>query len=282
MIKKTLGISLLVVVIGLLAFGAINRTSAKAGELLPVSADVVEGYGPGYGGGRTGTEVATPAAPIEEEDVDGYGRGYGDGEPLIDTLPLGELSQAEIDGLLFMYEEEKLARDVYNYLTTLYTQPMFGNIANAEQNHMNSVGNLLDRYGIEVPVADKAGLFENADLQQLYTDLTAKGSQSLADALLVGAAIEEIDILDLKEELELVDQADIQRIYESLLYGSYNHLNSFSSLYAQQAGAPYEPQYMSEADWTEYQTYLAENGVSGSGGRGRRGGSNAGGGGGRR
>lgn len=278
MIKKTLGISLLVVVIGLLAFGAINRTSAKAGELLPVSADVVEGYGPGYGGGRTGTEVATPAAPIEEEDVDGYGRGYGDGEPLIDTLPLGELSQAEIDGLLFMYEEEKLARDVYNYLTTLYTQPMFGNIANAEQNHMNSVGNLLDRYGIEAPVADKAGLFENPDLQQLYTDLTAKGSQSLADALLVGAAIEEIDILDLKEELEQVNQADIQQVFESLLYGSYSHLSAFSSVYAQQTGTTYEPQYMSESDWADYQTYLVDGRLNGSSsGRGRRGGSNAGG-----
>lgn len=273
MVKKALGITLLVAVIGLLAFGAINRTSAKAGELLPVTNDVAEGNGPGYGGGRTGTEITTPAAPIEGESVDGYGRGYGEGEPLIDTLPLGELSQAEIDGLLFMYEEEKLARDVYNYLTTLYTQPTFGNIANAEQNHMDSVGNLLDRYGIEAPVADKAGLFENADLQQLYTDLTATGSQSLADALLVGAAIEEIDILDLKEELEQVDQADIQQVFESLLYGSYNHLSAFISVYTQQTGTPYEPQYMSESDWAEYQTYLAENGLNSSnGGRGRRGG----------
>jgi len=107
MVKKALGITLLVAVIGLLAFGAINRTSAKAGELLPVTNDVAEGNGPGYGGGRTGTEITTPAAPIEGESVDGYGRGYGEGEPLIDTLPLGELSQAEIDGLLFMYEEEK-------------------------------------------------------------------------------------------------------------------------------------------------------------------------------
>jgi len=97
---------------------------------------------------------------------------------------------------------------------------------------------------------------------------------------LVGAAIEEIDILDLKEELEQVDQADIQQVFESLLYGSYNHLSAFTSVYTQQTGTPYEPQYMSESDWAEYQTYLAENGLnSSSGGRGRRGGSNAGGGG---
>ncbi len=277
MIKKTLGITLLVAVIGVLAFGAINRTSAKAGELLPVTADVLAGYGPGYDGGRTTTEVVTPAAPVEEDSVE----GFGEGEPLIETLPLGELSQAEADGLLFMYEEEKLARDVYNYLAGIYTQPMFGNIARAEQNHKNSVQNLLDRYGLAVPVADTAGVFNNADLQKLYNDLTEQGSQSLVEALLVGAAIEEIDILDLKEELEQVDQADIQQVFASLLNGSYNHLSAFSSVYAQQTGLPYAPQYMSEADWTEYQTYLAENTGNGSAG-GRRGGGGGGGGGGRR
>ena len=38
-------------------------------------------------------------------------------------------------------------------------------------------------------------------LQDLYNQLIATGSQSLADALLVGATIEEIDILDLQGSL---------------------------------------------------------------------------------
>ncbi len=284
MIKKALGITLLVAVIGLLAFGAINRTSAKAGELLPAAAEEVAGYGNGYGGGngRVETDANAPApAPLAEEHVE-EGFGYGLDESLIETLPLGELSQAESDGLLFMYEEEKLARDVYNYFSTLYTQPMFSNIASSEQTHMDSVKALLDRYDLAVPVADTAGVFNNADLKQLYTDLIKSGSQSLADALLAGAAIEEIDILDLKERLAQVDQADIRQVYESLLYGSYNHLNAFSSIYASQTGAAYTPQFMNDAEWTEFQNYLTENGLfSGSGGRGRRngGGSGTGGGG---
>jgi hypothetical protein len=280
MFKKAIGITILVAVIGVLAFGAINRTSAKAGETLP-AADVAAGYGNGNSNGWTESERAseTPAAAtMEDNSADGF--GYGAGEPLIDTLPLGELNQAETDGLLFMYEEEKLARDVYTYFATLYTQPMFSNIAASEQTHMDSVGGLLERYDLDVPVADTAGVFNNADLQQLYTDLTASGAQSLADALLAGAAIEEIDILDLKARLPQADQADIQQVYESLLYGSYNHLNAFSSVYAQQTGVPYEPQYMSESDWAEYQAYLAENGsYYGGNGRGR---GNGGGGGGRR
>ena len=272
MIKKTLGITLLVVVIGLLAFGAINRTSAKAGEIKPAAAQEVAGYGNGNGNGggngRSEADVDAPAAPAEEHTEEGF--GYGLDQSLIETLPLGELSQAETDGLLFMYEEEKLARDVYTYFTTLYTQPMFNNIASSEQTHMDSVKTLLDRYNLAAPVADTAGVFNNTDLQQLYTDLTKSGGQSLAEALLAGATVEEIDILDLKQRLAQVDQADIQQVYESLLYGSYNHLNAFSSVYANQTGAAYTPQYMDEAQWAEFQTYLTENGLfSGSGGRGR-------------
>jgi hypothetical protein len=280
MFKKMIGYTILVAVIGVLAFGAINRTSAKAGETLP-AADVAAGYGNGNGNGWTENERAgdTPsAATVEEHSTDGF--GIGAGEPLIDSLPLGELTQAETEGMLFMYEEEKLARDVYTYFATLYTQPMFGNIAASEQTHMDSVKGLLDRYELDTPVADTAGVFNNTDLQGLYTDLTASGAQSLADALLVGAAIEEIDILDLKERLPLTDQLDIQQVYQALLNGSYNHLNAFSSVYAQQSGEPYEPQYMSESDWAEYQAYLAESGLYyGGNGRGR---GNGGGGGGRR
>ncbi len=129
-----------------------------------------------------------------------------------------------------------------------------------------------------MPVADTAGVFNNTDLQKLYDDLTLQGSQSLVDALKVGGAIEEIDILDLKERLQQTDQEDIRQVFESLLAGSYNHLNAFSSVYAQQAGVAYEPQFMSEDEWAEYQTYLTENGLySGSGGRGNGNGGQGGG-----
>ena len=280
MFKKIIGYTILVAVIGVLAFGAINRTSAKAGETLP-AADVTAGYGNGYGNGWSESDpTASTAAGTEVEEHSEEGFGYSVGEPLIDTMQFGDLSQAETDGLLFMYEEEKLARDVYTFFATLYTQPMFSNIARSEQTHMDSVNELLERYNLDVPVADTAGVFNNADLQQLYTDLTASGAQSLADALLAGAVIEEIDILDLKVRLEQVDQPDIQQVYQALLYGSYNHLNAFSSLYFQQTGVPYEPQSMSESDWADYQAYLAENGLYyGGNGRGR---GNGGGGGGRR
>ena len=146
---------------------------------------------------------------------------------------------------------------------------------------MDSVEALLDRYDLTVPVVDTVGVFSNPDLQKLYNELTQSGSRSLTDALLAGAVIEEIDILDLKQRLPQTDQQDITQVFESLLAGSYNHLNAFSSVYAQETGVPYEPQYMDDEAWAEFQAYLAENGLYYSGnGRGR--GAGGGGGGGRK
>lgn len=48
----------------------------------------------------------------------------------------------------------------------------------------------------------------------------ADGSRSLADALRVGATIEEIDLLDLEERIAQTDEADIKLVYENLAKGS--------------------------------------------------------------
>ncbi len=53
--------------------------------------------------------------------------------------------------------------------------------------------------------------------------------QLVADALRVGAAVEEIDILDLEERIAQTDKAEIQLVYENLAKGSRNHLRAFTS-----------------------------------------------------
>lgn len=183
--------------------------------------------------------------------------------------PAGDLSQAEADALVFMVEEEKLARDVYNALYAVWGNPTFTNIAASEQTHIDSVKNLLAVYGLEDPSSDQAGVFNNADLQALYDQLTARGSQSLADALKVGGAIEEIDILDLKERLALTDNADIQQVFNNLLSGSENHLRAFVNALQRLTGETYQPQYLS---LEEYQAIMSST----SGGYGNGGGSQGG------
>jgi len=145
------------------------------------------------------------------------------------TLPAaGPLTTAEQAGLLYMREEEKLARDVYNVFYTRYGLRVFNNIAAGEQAHMDAVLTLLTRYDLSDPAAAAPGVFNNAELQALYDDLIDQGSQSLSEALRAGVLIEETDIADLQDSLAQTTHADIRTVYTNLLRGSGNHLRAFS------------------------------------------------------
>lgn len=171
------------------------------------------------------------------------------------NLPVGVLSESEAAALQFMREEEKLAHDVYLALYDKWQQPTFQNIAASEQTHTDAVKALLERYGVADPAVNQpAGQFTNADLQALYDQLVATGQESLASALRVGAAIEEIDILDLKERVAQTDKADIQLVYNNLTTASYNHLRSFVSTLEKRTGEVYTPQYL---DAQTYQQIIA-------------------------
>jgi hypothetical protein len=213
----------------------------------------------------------------------GQGRGNGDnGAGSLNQGARGrdrneELSADEIEGILYMREEEKLARDVYLTLYDQWSLPIFQNIANSEQTHMDAVERLIDRYGLTDPAAgNDAGEFTDQTLQSLYDDLVTMGSRSLADALRVGAAIEEIDILDLAERVAQTDAVDIQRVYESLMIGSRNHLRSFVATLEQQTGETYEPQYLDQEAYDDIISASMESGGQGQGsgrsgnGKGRR------------
>jgi hypothetical protein len=177
------------------------------------------------------------------------GRVAGGGEScLINALPSEELSPDEIDALVWMREEEKLARDVYLALHALHGLPVFWRIASSEQRHMDSVGILLDKYGLDDPVLNDQGEFTNPDLGQLYLDLVAAGQASVEDALYVGATIEDLDIFDLKRMLELADNQDITIVFNNLLSGSMNHLKAFVRLLDP---TEYEAQYLSPEELEE-------------------------------
>ena len=195
-------------------------------------------------------------------------------------IPAGDLSDAEADGLVFMREEEKLARDVYLTFYDVWGTAVFDNMAGGEQTHMDAILTLLDRYKVDDPAAGQSvGEFTNPDLQVLYDQLAVQGSQSLEDALRVGAAIEEIDILDLREYLAQTDSADIQQVYQSLMRGSENHLRAFVSVLEAQ-GTTYQPQFLSQEAYDAIASAPAgnggraqaggrNNGRAGSGGSGR-------------
>jgi hypothetical protein len=140
------------------------------------------------------------------------------------------VDEVERDGLLYMREEEKLARDVYLTLSEQWELPIFSQIATSEQRHTDSIANLLEKYEIEDPVInDERGVFVDPNLQDLYHNLVVQGSESLIEALKVGILIEETDIIDIQGHIEHTDNPDIQQVYGNLLDGSANHLEAFTS-----------------------------------------------------
>jgi hypothetical protein len=203
-------------------------------------------------------------------DADNY--SIDDLSKQLESIELEDLSKEEVDGLLFMREEEKLARDFYVEMYGKWKSRIFSNIAESEQKHMNSVKILLDRYSIIDPVENNEhGVFQNEELQNLYIQLVEKGNQSLVEALKVGATIEEIDILDLQEQLfEVVDNEDISLVYNNLLRGSRNHLRAFVKN-INQKGEIYLPQKLSVEAYDEIVNSELERGKGKRNGKGKRG-----------
>ncbi len=185
----------------------------------------------------------------------------------------GLITPEEQEALLYMREEEKLEHDVYSALYTIWQLPLFANIADSEQVHVQMVKSLLDRFGIVDTASAEAGVFTNPDLQRLYDSLIEQGSQSLRDALMVGALIEEVDIQDLEKSRASVQQAEIRLAFENLKAGSENHLRAFTSTLQRQTGEVYQPQILSADALTAILNNPSTSGNAAVGnGRGYRGG----------
>jgi hypothetical protein len=177
----------------------------------------------------------------------GDNNGSGNGDCIVlPQLPNEDVSEAERQYLLTMREEEKLARDVYNYLAGRWGLSVFSQIAISEGKHMEAIKLLLDKYGIVDPVGeDIPGQFSRSDFQALYAELTASGDSSLGEALRVGAKIEDLDISDLMKAIAESDSQDILTVFQNLAKGSRNHLRTFVS-HLQSLQIIYVPQFISQ------------------------------------
>ncbi|MCA9304435.1 MAG: DUF2202 domain-containing protein [Phycisphaerales bacterium] len=153
--------------------------------------------------------------------------------------------------LLHMREEEKIARDVYRTLGQLWGVNVFSNITSSEQNHMNSMASMLDRYGLPDPVVDDStGVFTNPAFAELYTLLVERGSESLMEGYKVGAKIEELDIVDLREAIVGAQDPVLISVYENLLRGSRNHLRAFARQIYNNGGT-YEAEHLTQEEFDE-------------------------------
>lgn len=171
---------------------------------------------------------------------------------------LAPLSEVEKKDLLFLREEEKLARDIYVYAYTKYQNTVFNSISQSEQKHMDNVLNLLNQYAIPDPASTQMGIFNNPDLQLLYNQLKARVDISSLESLKVGATIEELDINDIDDFIANTKNSKLLNLYDKLNCGSKNHIRSFTDQLTA-IGSTFVPQYIT---LEEYNTILNSAGGS--------------------
>jgi len=236
----TIGVVVLVLSLGMTAAAADNSKGEGGrtcnGDSLGQQAGWQQGVVNGdklQTGERTGMRTGSLQQNGWQQKSDkGNQQQSGDCSCAKSVKEVAELSEIEANWLIYMREEEKLARDVYQVLYEKWGSRIFDNIAASEQNHTDALEKLLEKYGITDPVTDEnvLGSYINPKLNTLYDELKTRGLTSLQVAYQVGFAIEELDIEDLQEAIaDSGAHADIVRVYHNLLGGSENHLAAFSS-----------------------------------------------------
>ncbi len=164
---------------------------------------------------------------------------------MMSSLPAYSLSAAQKETLAYMWNEEKLAKDIYIALNGIYPSQQLSNIATkAETQHESSVEALLKKYNLSVTdvlnnsgtavysasvlAAIPAGRYTLPELQSLYNALYAEGSISAQKSLEVGCKVEVTDVNDLDKDLVIATGAqDLVVTFENLRSGSYNHYWAF-------------------------------------------------------
>ncbi len=193
---------------------------------------------------QSGNEENTGTSPNNP------GQNYTSVREYIYSLPYQNLSTQEIQGLQYMREEEKLAHDVYAYAYDKYGLKIFNNIASSESMHTYMVSVLLDKYNLTDPAKDEPqGVFKNKTLQNLYYQLIERVNKSKEEALIVGANIEELDIVDINHWKNMTDNKDIEYVYTQLINGSGNHLRAFVSTLEKLYNYTYKPVYLSQEEY---------------------------------
>lgn len=155
------------------------------------------------------------------------------------------LSETQKTHLVNLYEEEKLAHDLYSEFYDEHGYMPFSHHIEAEATHMGLVDEVLTLYDISRPNL-AFGLFENDGYQSYYNEWLAKGISDGVHSCYIAAYIEEMDILDLMEGIQIAETTEIKDLYETLKAGSENHLRAYNKFLKMQFNIDYAPQLMTQ------------------------------------
>lgn len=171
--------------------------------------------------------------------------------------------------LIDLYEEERVAFELYQGFNAQYDLRPFANISSSEQRHRELMADLLKSFDITPPKSLGNGKFENPELQKIYDQLSAEGKVSVEKALAASALVEETDISDLEQVAKASDSKEVKDTCELLIAASENHLRAFVRN-LESRDVTYTPQVIAEKQFKEIIAQEMSRGGKGKGkGRGK-------------
>jgi hypothetical protein len=135
-----------------------------------------------------------------------------------------EMTMADKDGISNFLVEERLANDFYLLMNEKWDIPLFNKISNSEVENLMIVQNIVDTYGLDQYNDDE----NNHNLQFEYLSLIENGNESVVDALLASAMVEEMDIIKLDKLINATSSMELVDTYRLLKKLSEQHLRAIT------------------------------------------------------
>jgi len=150
--------------------------------------------------------------------------------------------------LMYMHDQEKLARDLNRSFYFTWGEPIFASIAESEQRHMDILKSALDSYYLSALVeTDEIGVFGAHHHKEAFAELIAQGEASLLGAYRAVGYLEEWDIDEFRDSIEFTQVQVLTNTYSNLLAGARNHLRVFASR-SNSLGFAYTAQILNQSE----------------------------------
>lgn len=167
----------------------------------------------------------------------------------LDAYGGGALAEAELPGLRYILEQEKMKRDLAARAFLRWNNDLFDEISAAEHSHVSAIRALASSRQADISTyKNELGIFANQNIAGVYKRLEASLRASEMEALAVLAEAEENSIADLQRYLEKIDNRQLRQAYEMLAKASRNHLRVLVGEILRGEGA-YEAKVMSKEEF---------------------------------
>ncbi|MCB0664909.1 MAG: DUF2202 domain-containing protein [Saprospiraceae bacterium] len=151
------------------------------------------------------------------------------------------------EDLSHYYAMVDLTADVNTGLNTAWQLPIFEKITNSENRMIVLISERMRIMNIaeNEAILKESGVYADKGLQKLYDKLIPQGAESLNNALLAAAELEENQLLFLEKALERTENLDVILLYDQLRMISKKNLRSIAAQ-LQNEGVTYRPIVMSD------------------------------------